>query len=198
MAHGTGAQSDIEFSGNTVVGPGSNIARSIAVVGGIVFDDQSTITAVTMNNNRVTQLDHGLFISGTGTCSGSACTNIVSGNRGDNNGNGLTVSRGPNPSTAASCSPGATNLAASGMSITKNTFNSNDYDGGCIAAPPGSGPFVVTNNIFNGNKNQCLENYSGSGPTGAMPGNNICRGSGNNAKPPSPPGKGVNPGRGTT
>src|SRR5207244_3935520 len=114
-------------------------------------------------------------------------------------GNGLTISRGDNPNGPPSCSPsGPSPLPASGISVTKNTFNSNNYDGGCIAAPAGSGPFVVTNNIFNGNKNQCIENYSGSGPNGNSPGNNICRGPGNNGPPPSPPGKGVNPGRGTT
>ena len=189
----------IEFNGNTVVGPDSSIVRTNAVVGGIVFDDNSSVMNVEMKNNRVTQLDHGLFIAAT--CSVGSICNTVSGNRGDNNGNGLTVSR----SAAASCSPGPspTDLPASGMSITKNTFNSNNFDGGCIAAYTGtpgnpSPDMVMKSNIFNGNKNQCLENFSGVGPTGSMPGPNICRGPGNNGTPPAPPGKGVHPGRGTT
>jgi hypothetical protein len=204
---GPASLTGIEFNGNTVVGPDSNIVRQFAVVGGLVFDDNSIVTKVEMKNNRVTQLDHGLFIAATGNCGTADCDNKVSGNRGDNNGNGLTVSRGPNPAgpTAPSCSPGPspTDLQASGMSITKNTFNSNSFDGGCIAAYTGvagnpSTSLIMKSNIFNGNKNQCLENYSGVGPTGSSPGPNICRGPGNNGPPPAPPGKGVHPGRGTT
>ena len=197
------SMTNIDFNGNTVVGPGSNIVRQFGIVGGLVFDDNSNVMDVEMKNNRVTQLDHGLFIAATGTCSPATspttCTNTLSGNRGDNNGNGLTVSRGGDPNLSQFCSPGpfpTTDLLASGMSITKNTFNSNSYDGGCVAAY--SGPMIMKDNIFNGNKNQCLENYSGVGPTGALPGANICRGPGNTGKPPYPPGKGVHPGRGTT
>ena len=204
VAHGSGAQSNVEFDGNTVVGPGASIARAFAVVGGIVYDDQSQVTSVEMKNNRVSQCDHGLFISAIGNCGTATCDNTVSGNTGSNNGNGLTISRGNNPSGGPSCSPaGPSPLPASGMSITKNTFNSNNYDGGCIASYTGvpgnpSPSLIMNNNIFNGNKNQCLENYSGVGPNGSSPGNNICRGPGNNGPPPAPPGKGVNPGRGTT
>jgi hypothetical protein len=189
-----GVVSGVTFSGNTVVCPGSSIYRPIAIVGGIVFDESSMVNGVEMKNNRVSQCDHGLFISATGSCTGSTCTNTVTGNSGLNNGNGLTVSRGGNPPSGVSCSGGPADLPASGISITKNTFNSNGYDGACIAPPMGSGPFIVTNNILNGNQNQCLENYSGSGPTGSSPGSNICRGPGNNGAPPYPPGKGVNPG----
>jgi hypothetical protein len=193
VAHGTGTQSNIWFDGNTVVCPGSGIPRVFAVVGGLVYNDQSTINSIEMKSNRVTQCDHGLFVSAT--CD-STCTNTVSGNNGNGNGNALTISRG-NPTSGPSCSPaGPSPLLASGMSITKNTFNANGYDGACVAAYTGT-TMVMKDNIFNGNKNQCLENYSGVGPNGSLPVGNICRGpgNGNNGTPPAPPGKGVNPGR---
>lgn len=177
----TDGYNNLDLNGNTVSCPGAQIARSTAIVGLIasrLIDAltvpptiDGTMTDVDMNNNRISQCSHGLVIYTSGPA------NNVVGNRSNANGNGLTVGD-----------------LSSDITIIKNVFNGNGYDGACVpngGACPGTGATVsMTGNVLNGNKFSCVQ------PLTPYSSTNVCRGPQNGGNPGAPPGQTIKGGVG--